>query len=65
MTDSTPDVTTRLAQYKEEWLAYVKRVDSRLERLETLKQGVELLVLVCAFLFYYLIVCLTQAITVV
>jgi hypothetical protein len=63
MTGATPNLTSQLAQYKAEWSAYVKRMDDRLHLLRTLKQGTELLLLVSAFLVYYLISCLAQAIS--
>lgn len=65
MTGATPEFTNRLAQYKAEWEAYVKRVDSRVNLLRTLKQGTLLMLLACAFLLYYLISCLEQAISLV
>ena len=63
MTGTTPDLTKQLAQYKAEWAAYVKRADSRVVLLKTLKQGTLLLLLACAFLLYYLVTCLVQAIS--
>lgn len=63
MTTTAPEFASRLAQYKAEWSAYVKRVDARVELLRTLKQGTLLLLLACAFLLYYLISCLEQAIS--
>ena len=49
-----------LGQYNEQWLDHVARLDAKLQLLHTLKQGVELLLLVSSFLFYYLIDCIAQ-----
>jgi hypothetical protein len=46
--------------YGELWLAHVARLDKRLQLLHTLKQGMEFLLLVCSYLFYYLIDCIAQ-----
>jgi len=63
MAGTRPDLTTQLAQYKAEWAVHVKRVDEKIKLLRTLKQGTELLLLASAFLLYYLISCLVQAIS--
>jgi len=49
-----------LGQYNEQWLTHVTRFEQKLQLLHTLKQGVELLVLVSSFLFYYLVDCIAQ-----
>lgn len=49
-----------LGQYNEQWLEYVARLDAKLQLLHTLKQGMELLVLVSSFLFYYLTDCIAE-----
>lgn len=54
------DFTTLLGQYNEQWVEHVARLDQKLQLLQTLKQGMELLLLVSSFLFYYLIDCVAQ-----
>jgi hypothetical protein len=49
-----------LGQYNEQWLGHVARFEQKLELLHTLKRGMELLLLVSSFLFYYLIDCIAQ-----
>ena len=48
------------SQYNEQWLQHVARFEQKLQLLHTLKQGMELLLLVSSFLFYYLIDCIAQ-----
>ncbi len=59
---STPgdDISTLLIQYNQYWMEHVARLEHKLQLLHTLKQGVELLLLVSSFLFYYLIDCVAQ-----
>ena len=54
------EFAAQFAQYNEYWLQYVARFDQKLQLLQTLKQGMELLLLVASFLFYYLIDCIAQ-----
>jgi hypothetical protein len=63
MTGATPKDTSLRAQYEAEWSAHVKRLDAKVQLLRTLKLGTELLLLTCAFLLYYLITCMVQAIS--
>ena len=58
-----PEFTTLLGQYNELWLNHVSRFEQQLQLLKTLKQGMELLLLVSSFLFYYLIDCIAQVIS--
>lgn len=51
-----------LSQYNELWLEHVARFEQQLQLLKTMKQGMELLLLVSSFLFYYLIDCIAQVI---
>lgn len=55
-----PDFSTLLGQYNEQWVEHVARLDQKMQLLQTLKQGMELLLLVSSFLFYYLIDCVAQ-----
>lgn len=57
------EFSNQLAQYKAEWSAYVNRTESRVGFLKMLKQGTLLLLLACAFLIFYLITCLGQAVS--
>jgi hypothetical protein len=54
------DLGPLLSRYEEQWLSHIAQFEHRLQLLQTLKQGMELLVLVCSFLFYYLIDCIAQ-----
>ncbi len=63
MTGTTPEITNVRDKYRAEWAAYVKRADARLQLLRTLKRGTELLLLVGAFLLYYLISVLVQVLS--
>ena len=56
--------TQQLDQIKTKWLADQKdRLEARLKRLRKLKQGTLLLMLISSFLFFYLIYCLAEVIT--
>ena len=54
------DLGALFSQYDEQWLEHVGRFEHKLQLLHTLKQGMELLLLVCSYLFYYLIDCIAQ-----
>ena len=54
------ELAAQFAQYNDYWLQHVARLDQKLQLLQTLKQGMELLLLVASFLFYYLIDCIAQ-----
>ena len=54
------ELGTLLAQYEEQWVGHVAQLEQRLQLLRTLKQGVELLLLVSSYLLYYLIDCIAQ-----
>ena len=60
MLEPNAQLATLLGQYNEQWVAHVARLDQKAQLLQTLKQGVELLLLVSSFLFYYLIDCVAQ-----
>jgi hypothetical protein len=60
MIESNQDFSTLLGQYNEQWVEHVARFEQKLQLLQTLKQGMELLLLVSSFLFYYLIDCVAQ-----
>ena len=49
-----------LSQYNELWLEHVARLEQQLQLMKTMKQGMELLLIVSSFLFYYLIDCIAQ-----
>jgi len=63
MLGNNPQFVTVLDQYRAEWSTYAQRVETKVQRLQTLKNGMELLLLTCAFLAYYLIDCMVQAIS--
>ena len=54
------DLGTFLSQYNEQWMEHVAHLEHKLQLMRTLKQGMELLLLVCSYLFYYLIDCVAQ-----
>ena len=60
MMSPVDDIGNLLSQYNEQWLEHVARLEHKLQLLQTLKQGMELLILVCSYLFYYLIDCIAQ-----
>jgi hypothetical protein len=60
MIEPNQDFSTLLVQYNEQWVEHVARFEQKLQLLQTFKQGVELLLLVSSFLFYYLIDCIAQ-----
>jgi hypothetical protein len=60
MSTTGNEFSAQLSQYNELWLAHVARFEQKLQLLHTLKQGVELLLLVSCFLLYYLIDCIAQ-----
>ena len=60
MGTSGEELANLLAQYDEYWLQHVARIEQKIHLLHTLKQGVELLLLVSSYLFYYLIDCVAQ-----
>jgi hypothetical protein len=49
-----------LLQYDQYWMDHVARLEQKVQLLHTLKQGMELLLLVCSYLFFYLIDCVSQ-----
>ena len=49
-----------LSQYNQYWLEHVARLEQKVHLLHVLKQGMELLLLVCSYLFFYLIDCVAQ-----
>ena len=49
-----------LVQYDQYWVEHVTRLEQKVQLLHTLKQGMELLLLVCSYLFFYLIDCVSQ-----
>jgi hypothetical protein len=49
-----------LLQYEQYWMEHVARLEHKAQLLHTLKQGMELLLLVCSYLFFYLIDCVSQ-----
>ena len=54
------EVAALLARYQEQWLEHVARLEQKLQLLQTLKKGMELLLLVSSYLFYYLMDCIAQ-----
>ena len=60
MIEPNQDIAALLVQYNEQWLDHVARIDQKMQLMQTLKQGMELLLLVSSFLFYYLIDCIAQ-----
>lgn len=59
---STPgqEFAVLLAQYDQYWTQHVAQIEHKLHLLKTLKQGMELLLLVASYLFFYLIDCISQ-----
>jgi hypothetical protein len=59
---STPgeEFAVLFAQYDQYWVEHMARIEHKLQLLRTLKQGMELLLLVCSYLFFYLIDCISQ-----
>ena len=57
---STTEFSASFSQYNQQWLDHVARLEQRLQLLVTLKQGMELLLLVSSFLFFYLIDCIAK-----
>jgi len=55
-----PEFAALLSQYNQQWLEHVAQFEQKLQLLQTLKQGMELLLLVSSFLLYYLIDCIAQ-----
>ena len=49
-----------LLQYDQYWIEHVARLEQKTQLLHTLKQGMELTLLVCSYLFFYLIDCVSQ-----
>ena len=49
-----------LLQYEQYWMEHVARREHKAQLLHTRKQGMELLLLVCSYLFFYLIDCVSQ-----
>ena len=49
-----------LLQYDEYWMDHIARLEHKVQLLHTLKQGMELLLLVCSYLFFYLVDCVSQ-----
>ena len=49
-----------LLQYDQYWIDHVARLEQKTQILHTLKQGMELLLLVSSYLFFYLIDCVSQ-----
>lgn len=64
MLGNTPEFLRLRDQYHAEWSAYAQRQEAGTDVLQKLKQGMELLLLTCAFLAFYLIDCLVQAISI-
>jgi hypothetical protein len=60
MSAPAEEFAIHLAQYNQYWVEHVARVEHKLQLLQTLKQGTELLLLVCSYLFFYLIDCISQ-----
>jgi hypothetical protein len=56
------EFTVLIAQYDQYWIEHVARLEHKVQLLRTLKHGMELLLLVCSYLFFYLIDCISQVI---
>ena len=54
------ELAALLAQHQQQWLEHVARLEQKLQLLQTLKKGMELLLLVASYLFYYLMDCIAQ-----
>ena len=54
------ELAVLLSQYNQYWLDHVARLEQKVHLLHTLKQGMELLLLVSSYLFFYLIDCVAQ-----
>lgn len=61
MSGNTPEADRLRSQYQSEWSEYAQKLEADVQILHKLKQGMELLLLVCAFLAFYLIDCLVKA----
>ena len=60
MLANTPELLYALDQYHADWSAHVQRLEAVVNLLHMLKQGMELFLLTCAYLAFYLIDCLVQ-----
>ncbi len=60
MSTAGNEIGVLFSQYQQQWLDHVARLDQKVQLLHTLKQGMEFLLLVSSFLFYYLIDCIAQ-----
>jgi hypothetical protein len=60
MSASGERFTALLVQYDQYWIDHVARLEHKVQLLRTLKQGMELLLLVSSYLFFYLIDCISQ-----
>ena len=54
------EIAVLFSQYNEQWLQDCSRLEQKLQLLHTLKQGMELLLLVSSFIFYFLTDCVAQ-----
>lgn len=49
-----------LSQYQQGRLEYIAWIDQKIQLLQTLKQGMELLLLVSSYLIFYLMDCIAE-----
>ena len=60
MVDAAQAITALLSQYDQEWSAQLARFEERLQLLQHLKHGMELLLLVVSYLIFYLLDCIAE-----
>ncbi|OGA24622.1 MAG: hypothetical protein A3I02_01550 [Betaproteobacteria bacterium RIFCSPLOWO2_02_FULL_67_26] len=60
MDTTAEELAVLLAQYQQERLEYLAWFEQQLQLLQTLKHGVELLLLVVSYLIYYLADCVAE-----
>lgn len=60
MSASGKEIATLLVQYDQYWSGHVAQIEQKTQLLHTLKQGMELLLLVSSYLVYYLVDCISQ-----
>lgn len=60
MVDAAQAIAALLSQYDQEWSAQLAQFEDRLQLLQHLKHGMELLLLVGSYLIFYLLDCIAE-----
>ena len=63
MITGAQELAVLLSQYQQERLETITWIEQKLQLLQTLKQGMELLLLVGSYVIFYLVDCISQVLS--